>query len=301
MNLPGLDLWMESDAPGKPTRLTLYPISLDTSIENNTDNVNVNSCQAKRVNILNASGQYFRYAIICVLAILLPAGGGTRAIANQPLFEDYKRIIVLDPGHGGQETGARGPDGNLEKAVVLELARLVAVELEREYKVTLTRADDYEVDLVKRTALANHLKADLFISIHTGGSYVHSTAGTLIYYYQGALHVPPSGGKELPLRNKDDKSPILWDQVQNRYLEKSQTLARLISARLSKVKSIEQIRIQGAPLAVLQSADMPAVLIEVGYLTNPAEEKKLRDQRFLRDLALQIRRGIDDFFSRYSQ
>jgi N-acetylmuramoyl-L-alanine amidase len=250
---------------------------------------------------LNAFGQYFRYAIICVLAILLPAGGGTRATSNQPLFEDYKRIIVLDPGHGGQETGARGPDGNLEKAVVLELTRLVAVELEREYKVTLTRTDDYEVDLDKRTALANHLKADLFISIHTGGSYVHSTSGTLIYYYQDTLHDSKSGGEKLPLQDKDEKSPILWDQVQNRYLEKSQTLARLISERLSKVESVDQIRIQGAPLAVLQGADMPAVLIEVGYLTNPAEEKKLRDQRFLREIALQIRRGIDDFFSIDSQ
>jgi N-acetylmuramoyl-L-alanine amidase len=243
-------------------------------------------------------GQHFRYAIVCVLAILLLVGGGTRAIANQPLFEDYERIIVLDPGHGGQETGARGPDGTLEKTVVLALARLVAAELEREYKVTLTRTDDYEVDLVKRSALANHLKADLFISIHTGGSYVHSTAGTSIYYYQDALHVSPSDGEEPSFQNKNGKGPILWDQVQNRYLGKSQTLARLISERLSKVKSIEQIRIQGAPLAVLQSADMPAVLIEAGYLTNPAEEKNLRNQRFLRELALQIRKGINDFFSR---
>jgi N-acetylmuramoyl-L-alanine amidase len=250
---------------------------------------------------LNAFGQYFRYAIICVLAILLPAGGGTRAIANQPLFEDYKRIIVLDPGHGGQETGARGRDGSFEKAVVLALARLVAVELEQEYKVTLTRTDDYEVDLVKRTALANHLKADLFISIHTGGSFVHSTAGTTIYYYQDTLHGSASGGEEPSSDNRNGEGPILWDQVQDRYLEKSQTLARLISAHLGKVKPIEQIRTQGAPLAVLQSADMPAVLIEIGYLTNPVEEKKMRDQRFLREIALQIRRGIDDFFSRYSQ
>ena len=110
--------------------------------------------------------------------------GAFPSMAKEPLFEAYKRVIVLDPGHGGRECGARGPDGTLEKTVTLALARLIAAELERDFKVTLTRTDDYHVDLNDRTALANHLKADVFISFHTGGSFVYSTTGTIIYYYQ---------------------------------------------------------------------------------------------------------------------
>jgi N-acetylmuramoyl-L-alanine amidase len=253
------------------------------------------------MNILIAVLQYYQRVLLSALAILFLVGGETPTVAKLPLFEDYKRIIVLDPGHGGQDPGARGPDGTLEKSVALTLARMVAAELEPEYKVTLTRTDDYGVDLVQRTALANHLKADLFISIHTGGSFVYSTEGTLIYHYQNVSAPPPTGEEGPSIRNKNENSPVLWDRVQNRYLEKSRSLARMIFARLSSLNSIKNRRIQGAPLAVLQSADMPAVLIEVGYLTNPLAEKNLRNQRFLRDLAAEISRGIEDFFSKDSQ
>ena len=91
---------------------------------------------------------------------------------------------------------------------------------------------------------------------------------------------------------------ILWDRVQNRYLERSRILARVISSRLGALNSAKSIRIQGAPLTVLKGAHMPAILIEVGYLTNPAEEKNLRNNRFLTDVAAEISRGIEDFLSR---
>ena len=116
-----------------------------------------------------------------------------QAIARQPLFEAFKRIIVIDPGHGGQDFGAKGSDGTLEKTVTLELARLIASQLEPEFKVVLTRTDDYQVELDDRTALANHLKAAIFISIHTGAGFVHSTTGTSIYYYQNYSKPTPAG------------------------------------------------------------------------------------------------------------
>jgi N-acetylmuramoyl-L-alanine amidase len=220
------------------------------------------------------------------------------AVAKQPLFDAYRRIIVLDPGHGGRESGARGADGTAEKTVALELARLIAGKLQLNYKVTLTRSDDYQVDLGNRTALANHLKADVFVSLHTGGSFVYSTAGTIIYYCQSAAEssaiIEGSRGDQ----GNDTNRPIEWHRVQNSYRESSRILARMISSRLSKLKSIKHIRVQGAPLAVLQGAHMPAILIEAGYLTNPAEEKNLRNNRFLADLSAEITRGIEDFLSR---
>ena len=205
-------------------------------------------------------------------------------------------MIVLDPGHGGRDIGARGADGTLEKAVAMELAQLIAAQLQRDYKVTLTRTDDYHVDLDNRTALANHLNADLFVSLHTGGSFVYGTAGPIVYYYQNASKF--SSTRENPTLGGENKStPIPWDRLQDKYREKSRILAGMIRSRLSTVNSIENSRVQGAPLAVLQGAQMPAILIEVGYLTNPAEEKILRNSRFLMNIAAEISKGIEDFLS----
>ena len=285
--------------PLSHTHLTLYPISLDTSIRNNTDNVNANSCQEKRTNALNTCSQNFLYRVVAILGIFLLWSLSTDTIpaaAKQPLFGGYRQIIVLDPGHGGRETGARGADGTTEKAVALTLAQLIAAELQRDYKVTLTRTDDYHVDLDNRTALANHLKADVFVSLHTGGSFVYSSAGPIVYHYQDASI--PSQSRSPALQGENKNISIPWDRVQSNHLEKSRILAHVMSAHLNTLKSIKNVRIQGAPLTVLQGADMPAILIEVGYLTNPAEEKNLGSKHFLTGIAAQISKGIENFLSR---
>ena len=287
--------------PLSHTYLTLYPISLDTSIKNNTDNVNPNSCQEKRMNVLNMSPQNFQPGTVRILGILILcflSTGAIPAVAKQPLFDAYKRIVVLDPGHGGLESGARGADGTAEKAVALKLAQLIAAELQQDYKVTLTRTDDYHVSLDHRTALANHLKADAFVSLHTGGSFVYSTAGPVIYYYQNASKLSSNRGVNSALPDEGENMPIPWGRTQSSFTEKSQILARMISSRLNALNSIKNIRVHGAPLAVLQGAHMPAILIEAGYLTNPADEKNLRNDRFLTDVAAEISRGIENFLSR---
>ena len=256
------------------------------------------------MNALNTCSQYFNRRVAPILGMLILLSLCTAAIpaaAGQPLFDAYRKIIVLDPGHGGHEFGARGADGTTEKAVALELAQLIAAELQKNYKVTLTRTDDYHVELDNRTALANHLKADVFVSFHTGGSFVYSTAGPIVFYYQNASK-PPSARRENPALHGENKNiPIPWDRIQNSYLERSRILARMISSRLSAVNSIKNVRVRGAPLAVLQGAHMPAILIEAGYLTNPAEEKNLRNNRFLAELAAEISRGIEEFLSRADQ
>ena len=253
------------------------------------------------MNICPRNFQRCRVPILGILIVWFLVSGAITADAKQALFDAYKRMIVLDPGHGGREIGARGADGTLEKAVAMELAQLIAAELQRDYKVKLTRTDDYHVDLNNRTALANHLNADLFVSLHTGGSFVYGTAGPIVYYYQNASKFSSTRGENPTLRGENNSMPIPWDRLQNRYREKSRILAGMIRSRLSTMNSIENSRVQGAPLAVLQGAHMPAILIEVGYLTNPAEEKNLRNNRFLMNLAAEISKGIEDFLSRTDQ
>lgn len=239
----------------------------------------------------------YQRVILVVMASIFLVGITNPAIAKQELFEGYRRVIAIDPGHGGDELGAKGPDGTTEKSVTLSLARILATELQREYKVVLTRTDDISLDLDKRTALANHHRADIFISIHTGGSFVHSTSGILVFHYQDFSEDPRERSQDAPSRILVKDSPTLWDRAQSRHLAKSRILADLINTRLSGLSGGKESRVQGAPLFVLQGANMPAILIEIGYLTNPSEEKELGDQRYLSDLAREISRGINEYFA----
>ena len=241
---------------------------------------------------------YQRVVLVVVAGFFLTgiASIASQAFAKQPLFEAYKRVIAIDPGHGGDQSGARGPDGTTEKAVSLRLAQILATELQREYRVVLTRTDDTQLDLDNRTALANHHKADLLISIHTGGSFVHSTSGMFIYHYQNLTKDPRKRSDNALIQRQDKNTPILWGHAQDRHLEQSRVLARLINIRLNDSSIDKESSVQGAPLLLLQGANMPAVLIEIGYLTNPAEENQLRDQRFLTNLATDISRAIDEYF-----
>jgi N-acetylmuramoyl-L-alanine amidase len=239
--------------------------------------------------------------ILGTLVLWLYIAGAITTDAKPPLFDAYRRHIVLDPGHGGSDVGALGANGTAEKTLALDLAKLIAAELQRSYKVTLTRTDDYHVDLDKRTALANHLKADVFVSLHTGGSFVYGVAGPIVYYYQKASKTASTWGQSPALQNQNKDRPIPWDRLQEPYQEKSRVLARLIRSRLNTLTSITEPRILGAPLAVLQGAQMPAILIEVGYLTNPAEEKNLRNKAFLMNVAIEISKAIDQFLSEIDQ
>ena len=225
----------------------------------------------------------------------------TEAKSNKLDFQIQKKTIVIDPGHGGYDKGAKGPDGTFEKSVTMELARVLALELEKTYKVVLTRTDDYWIDIHKRTAMANHLNADMFISIHAGGSFLHQASGILLYFYEkiptSALMLETESMKESKGSNFEEQ----WSNIQDRHQKNSKVLADRILNRLKgkmgqKVEPNAQI--QGAPLMVIEGADMPAVLIEVGYITNPKEEKSLNDIVSLSFLAQKIKKGIDDYFEK---
>ena len=191
---------------------------------------------------------HLRAMIRVVLAAVFLAGVTCPAIAQTKFFKAYQPIIAIDPGHGGDETGAKGPDGVTEKEITLNLARLLASELDRDYKVVLSRTEDNPVDLEQRTALANYHKSDLFISIHTGGSFVHSTSGLLIYHYQDLSEDPREPAKTAPNRESQENAPLLWDQAQSRHFETSRLLARLVQNRLSALVAGQNVHLQGAPL-----------------------------------------------------
>jgi N-acetylmuramoyl-L-alanine amidase len=221
--------------------------------------------------------------------------------------------IVLDAGHGGAETGAIGPGGLQEKEVALQLSRRLAATIPRVLasRVVLTRDSDIAISLDDRTAMANHEKADLFLSIHANSSRSPGVHGSETYYLSldasdklaqevarreneangGAGSTPSgSGGRDLDF--------ILWDLAQTAHLRESSELAEAIQEELNVVSHTENRGIKQAPFRVLVGATMPAVLIEAAFISNADEEKKLSSAVFQQSVAEAIARALGRFFAR---
>jgi N-acetylmuramoyl-L-alanine amidase len=239
--------------------------------------------------------------IILLLFMVLAHFEIAEAKSNKSHFQIQEKTIVIDPGHGGYDKGAEGPDGIFEKNVTMEFARVLALELEKTYKVILTRTDNYWIDILERTAMANHVNADMFISIHTGGSFLHQASGISLYYYDKISTSSLMLETESMEESKSSNDKELWSNIQGRHQKNSKVLAERILSSL-KEKTGEKVEynaeIQGAPLMVLEGADLPAVLIEIGYITNPKEEKSLNDIVSLSFLAQKVKKGIDKFFEK---
>jgi N-acetylmuramoyl-L-alanine amidase len=236
----------------------------------------------------------------------------TLAKEKRILTERHDRSIVLDPGHGGHDSGARGADGLLEKTLTLSLAKSIATQLEHRYNAVITRTGDYRLDIFNRTAIANRVNAEALISLHTGGSFLHQAGGICIFYYKeawkpaltGSPSPAPAPAAAVPATEpatKIDKTepfgnPEVWDRIQIGHQAKSIELAEAIKSRIDERITFMTNTVKGAPLLVLKGADMPALLIEVGYITNPQEEKALRDPSALEDISKAIAGGVNDFF-----
>jgi N-acetylmuramoyl-L-alanine amidase len=239
-------------------------------------------------------GRHAAFTILLSLLVFImcPVAG-----SGQPILEAGTPVVVIDPGHGGNDTGAEGSEGTLEKAVTLDLARLIADRLTTGCQVVLTRSDDYGLELPERTAVANRSAADMFISLHSGSSFISSISGSAVYFYQPFTESSLTAEARTPKTLADSSLPLSWDQIQIKYQISSEKLAKLIQHAIDGTRRSPDTKIQGTPLLVLEGADMPAVAIEIGNLSNPNEEKMLRDPEFLARMARAIARGIENFFS----
>lgn len=217
------------------------------------------------------------------------------------------RTVVIDPGHGGDEVGAKGPAGTLEKDVTLAIARKLRAALGNVLglQVFLTRDKDEEVPLDERTAIANNYKADLFISIHANASRVHAASGAEVYFlsYQasdeeGRRMARVEGGESVPTQVATPGSElalILWDMAQAEHLEESSSLASRIQEELAGVTGSEGRGVKQAPFRVLVGAAMPAVLVEVAFISHPDEEKLLVSDAYQSKVVAALVKGIARF------
>ncbi len=223
-------------------------------------------------------------------------------------------VIVIDPGHGGVETGATGPSGTLEKDLALALARRLKIALEREAgaSVVLTRDEDRLVSLDERAAIANHNRAELFLSVHLNASKRRGAVGAETYFLApestddeartlAALENRASGvGDASPAQQREgDRSLdlILWDLAQNQYLAESGRLAESVQRELNVLAGTKDRGVRQAPFRVLMGATMPAILVEAGFVTNPEEEARLKDPAYLDRVVDAVVRAVQGYLA----
>jgi N-acetylmuramoyl-L-alanine amidase len=204
----------------------------------------------------------FRYTLIAALLLGLSLLGSLLT----PVCHCLAATIVLDPGHGGNDVGAGKGGDYTEKQFTLALAQKIDGLLSGRYRVELTRSADVEMAPADRAAVANHLRADLMISLHAAVAPYCSDRSAAIYYYTDEHLVIPS---EMAARGQlaesdNDLSP--WEMLQARHKHQSRKLATDIKEALEKSGTFDHVTVSGAPLVSLMGADLPAVLVEVGCI-----------------------------------
>ena len=225
-------------------------------------------------------------------------------------------IVVVDPGHGGKDPGAIGSKGQREKDVVLSIAQLLAKRLKREkgFDVKLVRNDDFFVPLRKRVDIARQHKADMFISVHADAAPRLTASGASVYALSegGATSATArfmaqrENGADLlgatTLLNLKDKDPMLagviLDMSMNATIASSLQLGGSVLGSLQNITSLHQKRVEQAGFAVLKSPDVPSILVETGFISNPRDAQRLVTARHQQAVADGLFEGLKRYFQK---
>lgn len=220
-------------------------------------------------------------------------------------------VIAIDAGHGGEDPGAIGPGRLQEKDVVYKIAKKLQAKFEqkRGYKVVMIRDGDYYVGLAKRRDLARKAQADFFVSIHADAFTHPSANGSSVYALsqRGATSASARilaqrenqadlvGG--VSLSDKDDVlAGVLTDLSMTATLDASLNVGAQLLGEMGKISRLHSKRVEQAGFAVLKSPDIPSLLVETGFISNPGEANKLRTSRYQSQMAQAIFEGIDRYF-----
>ena len=210
--------------------------------------------------------------------------------------------IVIDPGHGGKDPGCIGKNGTLEKNIVLDVSRSLKTLLEKEgLEVILTRGSDIFLPVENRTVIANQKQADLFISIHANATRNRKLSGIETFYlnFNQDPSVIATAAREnaTSTKNISDMKDIIEKIIQNTKIPESKELAKgiqdnLVKSLSKKYSNINSLGVKGGPFWVLIGAEVPSVLVEISFLSNPTEEKRLQTTQYRQRIAQGIYEGI---------
>ena len=218
-------------------------------------------------------------------------------------YASGKKIIVIDPGHGGKDNGATGPTGLKEKTVTLDIALILKKELEKtkKYKVYLTRHTDVFVSLKKRKKIAKYYKPDIFISIHCDGNKSRKAHGSTVYILSEkgkryTIHRALTQGDYVFNGKEEPHSLYKANHIMASTMKKSEKLAKITIKNLTKTLGTKSLGVRRAAFKMLKVLDTPSILVEVAFITNWWEEKQLKKKSFRRKAAIAIKRSIEEFF-----
>ncbi|RBK84513.1 N-acetylmuramoyl-L-alanine amidase, partial [Xanthomonas oryzae pv. oryzae] len=222
-------------------------------------------------------------------------------------------IVAIDPGHGGQDPGAIGPTGKREKDVTLAVGRELARQINATpgMKAYLTRDTDVFIPLPMRAQKARAAKADIFISIHADAAENRSATGSSVYVLstkgassQRARWLADKenaadlvGGVRLQ-QTESTLANVLLDLAQSGHMKASEDAAGHVLGGLKRIGNNHKSQLERANFAVLRTSDMPAMLVETAFISNPDEERRLVDPAYQRRIAAAVLDGIDTFFTR---
>jgi N-acetylmuramoyl-L-alanine amidase len=226
---------------------------------------------------------------------------------------DRVRLVVIDAGHGGEDTGAHGPGGVYEKNVTLAVASDLADALNKlnGVRAVLTRDSDFFIPLHQRYKIAEKARADLFISIHCNSSKRRGSGSGTEVYFLSLKGASDQADKDLAdienaadlvggvsAQAQDDVVGVLYDVKRNSALERSQFLAETLVDHIAADRRVESRGIKQAGFAVLKSVEFPSVLVETAFINNPREVKLLTSPEFQRAMGQQLTSGIVAYFGR---
>ncbi|BCL76141.1 N-acetylmuramoyl-L-alanine amidase [Jeongeupia sp. HS-3] len=238
----------------------------------------------------------------------------SKTVDRKDLKIDRLVTVVLDPGHGGEDPGAIGPQGNHEKTVVLAIAKKVKALLEAEpnMRVVLTRDGDFFVPLGVRVKKARAVQADLFMSIHADAFIKPDANGSSVFVLsdRGATSTAAKwlaqtqndadliGGVKIANVKDVHLAKTLMDLTQTATLNDSMKFGNAMLGQLKQINRLHKGSVEQAGFAVLKAPDIPSILIETAFISNPAEEQKLIDEGYQQKMAQSIVNGIKTYFAK---
>jgi N-acetylmuramoyl-L-alanine amidase len=236
-----------------------------------------------------------------------------KPLADKPEKDGERMItIAIDPGHGGEDPGARGANGSREKDITLAISKKLKAQIDAEpnMRAILTRDGDYFIPLHGRVVKARKLKADLFVSIHADAFTNQAARGSSVFALSERGATSASARYLAKKENEsdliggvslDNKDPVLartlLDLSQTATINDSLKLGKAVLGHVGEINTLHKKHVEQAGFAVLKSPDIPSILVETAFISNPEEERKLNSDEHQEKLAASILAGIKKYFA----
>lgn len=241
---------------------------------------------------------YAQIRIVFLIFLLIPVVDGNVCSGVKA------QIIIIDPGHGGDDWGAVSMKGDREKDITLDISGRIAEKLHGRYNVFLTRTGDYALGITERAEFANQHQGEVFISIHTAGEFRHSADGITIWFFEGFTGEDGLETDPLFLQDGPKSLPAPWEEIQSLYKGRAQEFAKVMQFCISddrvwNTRTNIPVRIMSCDLKLLEGISMPGIVVELMNLKNPEEHEIFMSQEARNRLAIMIAQAVRDFFQNH--